>query len=507
MLILTFLIGQNYSAQNVDTWVNDDLNLQELSSPGLKRDQSVHRAIRPYVRTSTDSLIKSDLKSDGFQWQLNPRSSISPIVGVESVFEQNGLTDQTELDLLGVLGVRSTYQIHTKLRLNADIYGAYALGSRIGEGLLDSAQVISGLGKGSLSAENLTAFGLNGGLTYSPSSLFDISLGRGKHFFGHGYRSLLLSDVASPFPYLKLQTKVWHINYVNLFSMQQGVLDIFDHPDDFENKFTSTHLLSWNISPKVDMQLFETIIWQGSDSLSDRGFDMNYLNPIIFFRPVEFSTGSSDNAIIGFGLSFKNSKDGQLYMQLALDEFFLKRLRARDGWWANKYGIQVGVKDFDFLDIPGLYVQAELNIVRPFTYSHGSAVQSYTHLNEPLAHPLGANFYEALFLTVFPIKERLEIRNQVMYQQYGRDADQGNLGGNIFRSYVNPRDQIGNFIGQGFNTEEISNRLYGSYLFNRASDFRLQLGYGFAYSFGDINEHLRHELTLGFRMNFRDNYR
>ena len=118
----------------------------------------------------------------------------------------------------------------------------------------------------------------------------------------------------------------------------------------------------------------------------NRGLDINYLNPFIFFRPVEYGIGSADNSILGAGLkwSFNNNIIG--YSSIILDEFLLSELRDQSGWWGNKYGAQFGIKLFDLLKKDGLYTIAEYNLVRPYTYSHMSSKQNYGHKNHSLAH-------------------------------------------------------------------------------------------------------------------------
>ncbi|MEO6348877.1 MAG: gliding motility protein RemB, partial [Aquaticitalea sp.] len=50
-----------------------------------------------------------------------------------------------------------------------------------------------------------------GYLSYAPVKFINIQFGHGKNFIGDGYRSLLQSDVASPYPYIKLNTMFWKI--------------------------------------------------------------------------------------------------------------------------------------------------------------------------------------------------------------------------------------------------------------------------------------------------------
>lgn len=52
-------------------------------------------------------------------------------------------------------------------------------------------------------------------LSYTPAKFINMQFGHGKNFIGDGYRSLLLSDVASPHPFLKLSTSFWKIKYTN----------------------------------------------------------------------------------------------------------------------------------------------------------------------------------------------------------------------------------------------------------------------------------------------------
>lgn len=120
------------------------------------------------------------------------------------------------------------------------------------------------------------------------------------------------------------------------------------------------------------------------------------LEPYTILRPTEYSLGSSDNAFVGFNFKIKLFKKQQLYGQILLDEFLLKEVVANYGWWANKQAFQIGFKNFDMFKITHFNFQTEFNYVRPYTYAHGSVQQNYGHMNQPLAHPLGANFWESI---------------------------------------------------------------------------------------------------------------
>ena len=115
------------------------------------------------------------------------------------------------------------------------------------------------------------------------------------------------------------------------------------------------------------------------------GFDINYLNPIILLRPVEFSLNSPDNILLGLNVRYDLFPSSYIYSQIILDEFSLTELRKDKGFWANKYGYQLGYKKFSLFGVDNLLLQTEYNSVRPYTYSHHNPLQNYAHYNQPLA--------------------------------------------------------------------------------------------------------------------------
>jgi hypothetical protein len=362
-----------------------------------------------------------------------------------------------------------------KFKLNVDFIGGVLAQPQYINVFSDSLGILPSRGR-NLSSSGTVFIMPTAALNFKASEIFNFELGYGKNFFGNGHRSLFLSDVAYNYPYFKIETNVWNIKYINLFSALQDISTDPSDPSSYRNKFSSTHYFNWAISPRFNVGLFETIIWQGSDTLSERGFDPNYLNPIIFYRPVEFSIGSPDNAIIGMDLSFKASSSTMLYGQIVFDEFLLSEFRARDGWWGNKWGAQIGFKSFDVFGLEKSFLRGEFNLARPFTYTHGSVLQNFGHFNQPLAHPLGANFYEGLIQAYYE-KDNWFFEGQWNYALYGRDPDSLNLGGDIYRSYVNPAEIYGNEIGQGVQSELFYQRLAAGMILNRKINLRASAYY------------------------------
>ena len=78
----------------------------------------------------------------------------------------------------------------------------------------------------------------------------------------------------------------------------------------YRKKWNVMHYLDWSVTDWLNIGFFETIIWQDEDSLGHRGLEFNYLNPVIFLRPVEYTVGSPDNVLMGLNgkLTLKKTK-------------------------------------------------------------------------------------------------------------------------------------------------------------------------------------------------------
>ncbi|MCH8319270.1 MAG: hypothetical protein IIA88_12400 [Bacteroidetes bacterium] len=298
-----------------------------------------------------------------------------------------------------------------------------------------------------------------GYITFNIIKNISVQFGHDKNFIGNGYRSLILSDYSSSYLFLKLNTNVWKINYQNIFA-EMILTDRSISNQIFPKKYCAFHHLSVNITKNVNIGLFESIVFGREDSLYFGQFDFNYLNPIIFYRSVEQQLGSPDNALLGLDFKWNFLKQFSLYGQIVLDEFLLEAIKARAGRWENKHAYQLGIKYIDVAGISNLDLQLETNIVKPYTYAHKSNFTSYSHFNQPLGHPLGANFYEMIGIVRYQPTARLNITGKFIAATYGTDncytADtcpQTNFGGNILVNYSSHLDT--NKIAQGIKTNLI----------------------------------------------------
>ena len=313
-------------------------------------------------------------------------------------------------------------------------------------------------------------------LSYTPSKYFNFQLGNGKNFIGDGYRSLFLSDVASPYTFFKINTSFWKIKYTNIFMSLQDVRPELTVDGAYKKKYMAMHYLSWNVSKKLNLGLFETVIW---DNANDRGFDASYLNPLIFYTAVEFGTGSrAGNSLLGLSLKYKH-KNISLYSQFLIDEFRISEVTSSNGWWGNKNGLQIGAKFYNAFKVENLFLQVEHNAVKPYTYSHDELNYNYGHNNQPLGHLWGSNFNETIAIAQYT-KGRWFANAKIVIGKKGFDFSDGtdnfSYGGNIYRDNDNRVSDYGNEIGQGNEASIAIADLQLGYLVNPATNLKLFAG-------------------------------
>jgi hypothetical protein len=286
-----------------------------------------------------------------------------------------------------------------------------------------------------------------GYITFSPvKNIIDVQFGHDKNVFGTGYRSLMLSDFSSNYTFLKLNTKVWKINYTNVFAELNA--DVYYLNKLMPKKYLAFHHLSVNLGKYLNVGLFESVIYARGDS-GKGGFDLNYLNPIIFYRSIEQQLGSDGNAMLGGDFRLNCFKRFSLYGQLVLDEFNLNQLKQFNGYWGNKYAIQGGFKYVNVFGIKNLDLQTEYNHIRPFTYSHFAKKTSYSHYNHPLAHPLGANLKEMIAILRYQPVPRLNLTAKAFNIRYGADTANANFGSDVLKSYNTRKGETGFYTGIG----------------------------------------------------------
>lgn len=311
-------------------------------------------------------------------------------------------------------------------------------------------------------------FQARGYIDFNVSKHIYMQFGHDRMFVGNGMRSLIWSDYAAPQLYMRANVKVWKINY--LFQLNRMVANVNGNTTGlsqgkYPEKFVALHHVSFNIGRKLNIGLFETVVFSPDDSLVDgSSFEWNYLNPVIFYRAIEHQFGSSDNVIVGADFKWNLVRNVSLYGQVIVDEFLLSEVKKGDGWWGNKFGFQAGAKYMNALGVSNLDLQVETNIVRPYTYSHNTLYGNYSNYKQAIAHPLGANFNEVAGTVRYQPIARLNLSARLFYIRTGKDGPGENWGSDILKNNSSRPMNEGNKIGQGIATNIMLADFTASYM-------------------------------------------
>ena len=290
-------------------------------------------------------------------------------------------------------------------------------------------------------------FNIRGGVSFNAGKHFDLQLAYDKLFIGNGYRSLLLSDFSSNYTYLRFVTHLGIVNYEAILAETTAPFswNIGAHLQLPQN-YMAVHHLSIQLGRKLNVGLYENAMESGR-----YGFRFGYLNPIIFYKALEQDYGIGGKTSIGFDLKWNALKNIQFYNQWMFTEFNLKQMvNYSQGSYGNRLGLQLGMKYLDAFAIKNLDLQGEVNFVRPYTYTNTiDSSTNFTNFNQPLAHPLGANFREFIFIAKLQPAAKVYMTAKLFYHEQGLDSAGFNMGSDVFRSYdTRPRD-YGFKIGSG----------------------------------------------------------
>lgn len=492
LLFFSLVIAVNVSGQEYLFPLNRDLETQ-IGKYINEDTTGFHSSVKPYPMAEAakvapvDSVFSYPVKDNKFNrtWvgrklrsehfiQVDAdelKLSIDPIFNLQAGREEQE-NRTVYMNTRGVL-VQGDYKgrffFYSGFRENQARFVNYV------DSFINLYQIVPGQGRVKFLPERTYDFSQSfGGIAYTLNKHFDFLFAHDKNFIGDGYRSLLLSDNSYNYPFLRINMTFWKFRYTVIYAVMRELESPFDPDVGFSKKYSTIHNLNVNVGKRnrLSFGIFEAVMFKPAAS---RGYELAYLNPMIFIRPVENSLGSPDNVLLGLNAKWKMSRHTTLYGQLMLDELLLDEVRSGRGWWANKQGIQVGFKSFEVLGAKGLNIQSEVNFVRPYTYTHRSEEQNYTHYNQPLAHPLGANFVESVSFINYRYK-RWFTELKIQIAKMGRDSGGVNYGNNIFLDYMSRPYEYGHYVFNGVETDLRSIDLRVSYLINPKTNFNLTAG-------------------------------
>lgn len=501
---------------NIDSINIDDSNL--VLQNELRRLCVAYNFKPSYSKYRVSNVIFHDRSSayttDGFWQKLKDRDNIGyqynkngstvqllPVLDVSINRDQvrRGFTNTRGIEAKGNIdGKISFYTLVTENQLNAPRY----IRERIAlTGALPGENWAKTFKQGEVNISDLDEvgaidfFSTRAYINFKLSKSIDIQFGQDKNFLGYGYRSLVLSDNATSYPFLKMETQVGNVRYQNLIAEMNNAPNRLSN-NMIPKKYFASHTFSWNVNERLNVSFFENVMYARGDTNVQSHFEWQYMNPVIFYRAVEHGLGSPDNASLGYFAKYDLFNKIKLYTQFYLDDISFQELKKDVKYslfgmdtlnnpvtsvedtlffkWTNKWSTQYGLKYYDIVGIPFLDFQLEHNRVRPFTYSHTDQRQAYIHNSQALAHPFGANFIENIMILSYRPKPKIYAEFKWINVVYGVDTANSNWGSDITKNY--------NSLGENYDRPSPDPVDYYNSLITKGPENRLN-SFGFLMSY------------------------
>ena len=477
------------------------------------------------------------LKNDNFEFSLDPNSKSKKQIKNTGLFKYKAamyavLIPDFELIVNPVIYLRGEYDTKRNDRLPYFVNRGISIRGRIGKNFsffTETAEEIQSLNGWNLeyykqynvlAGQNFintntykpndkylfSYWNASGYVAYQASKYVDMQFGHGKNFIGNGYRSLMRSDFSTNNLFLRVNTRIWKINYTNIYGYLYDYTPFATRSSIIKRHYYATTHASINITKKLNIGLFETTVFQRDSGHESRGYDLQYLNPVMFYNAVDNTLNSPDKNILGLDFKYNFAKRFQLYGQFVLSEMNINKRLTTVGWWGNKEAYQIGLKCIDLFNVSNLDLQLEYNQARPYSYTSFNPKNAYVNYNQSMAHPLGANFREGLIIVKYQPTEKLFINTLFSFSHFGNDTNGSNWGRNISLSYDSRIKEFGNYIGQGVKTNLLIIAPTISYMLKHNLFAELQISYRNQTSELNIFKSEMFNVGLGLRwnMNTRD---
>lgn len=227
-------------------------------------------SIMPYDREKTGAAIHGDSatkykdfifkKKDNLFSTGALNATISPLIGGSAGYDVYGKTATYDYSA----GLHLDGKIGSKFSFSGNYLGGDIVGPAFLDSIIKREKVVPGLGYAYGSAATGYSYQYwDGYLSYRLNSHFNFQLGKGKQFFGDGYRSLFLSDVSTSYPYFKITATIWKIEFVSMYTVMKDAEAPSGLVQDFHTKYSSFQYISWNASPRCNFSIFEAVTYDG----------------------------------------------------------------------------------------------------------------------------------------------------------------------------------------------------------------------------------------------------
>jgi len=251
------------------------------------------------------------------------------------------------------------------------------------------------------------------------SPYFDFKIGRDRKLLGYGYNKLILSDYSPEFEAINfsMNYKSFSFEYLHGWLLKQTDHPLltgrsFD-PAPTENKYFVFHRLSFSPLKNVKVGFGESVIYQRTSP------QLDYLNPLNFYKSIEHQLGDKDNALLFFDLEILPIKNLRLYSTFLIDDIDFSKIGTR--WYGNKTALNLGLNIYNLITEFPLHFLFEFTRIEPYTFTHHLPERNYTNLGYSLSTDQPPNSYRLDFGINFAPSPKLDFSAFYSFTKWGRN--------------------------------------------------------------------------------------
>jgi len=509
LIIAPGFISTKVLAQHANLPLNRQFMIQSDVLAG-HLDTAIHTSVKPYMRSAVYFPLNTskDTSAGGFKRKLalehflrldeqDFKLAIDPVFNWEFGIDRSD--DSPSQLWVNTRGARVEGVIANKVSFASSIYENQAF---LPDYLSDYTNAYDNVpGQGRVKPFKTDGFDYamaSGYISVMLHEKINLQLGNDRFFIGDGYRSMLLSDNGFNYPFVKFNSLLFggKLQLTQIYTSLQSLnrLPYNTTPEAlFERKAGTFHYINYIVSRRIHLGLFEGTIWQRmNDGRASIPFNYGFLNPIPGLNSTVLGMNDRHNTVLGFNSKIKLSNKLHIYGQVAMDDP------------ANsKTGLQIGARAMNFL-VDNLHLRLEYNQAPAYMYGHTLSLQNYAHFNQPLTHPLGADFTEVIGVLNYNYK-KVFTEIKINFSKFHSDTGNLHLGHNIFISEDLATTQD---LSQ-FQTRMLIVNLKLGYLVNPATNMQVLIGLSMRQldHLSDLNpDHNTTYFYIGFRTALRNYY-
>ena len=249
---------------------------------------------------------------------------------------------------LNCRGIEAFGRLGNRIHFQTEFYENQAVYMPFEDSIIAKSQrgLIPGIGHGKGYKEDGRDFAMAvGDVTIDITSHFRITLGNNKNFFGSGYRSVILSDLTFPYPYLRYDLNFGKFYYYAYWMKQRCGNFGYARNSDLHYKYGSYHVAGFKPNNLLEIAVIEGVMWNNKkDGVETYNPKADMLFPVIFFPLMSNGFDSENKVSLGYDLNFTPIKNVKLYHQLN----YLGKQQNADGE-ISLLSYQYGFHVFDLL--------------------------------------------------------------------------------------------------------------------------------------------------------------